>query len=42
MGALGELQHDGYVVLPQLADADQVAAIRRDLAPFLDRSPLRP
>jgi ectoine hydroxylase-related dioxygenase (phytanoyl-CoA dioxygenase family) len=35
MGALGELQRDGYVVLPQLADADHVAGVRRDLAPFL-------
>ena len=35
MGALGELRRDGYVVLPQLAGAEQVAGVRRDLAPFL-------
>jgi ectoine hydroxylase-related dioxygenase (phytanoyl-CoA dioxygenase family) len=35
MGALGELRRDGYVVLPNVASADQVAGIRRDLAPFL-------
>lgn len=35
MGALGELRRDGYVVLPQLAGAHQVAGVRRELAPFL-------
>ncbi len=35
MGVLSELRRDGYVVLPKLASADQLAAIRRDLAPFL-------
>src|SRR5580704_9312723 len=35
MGALRELRRDGYVVLPKLASADQLAGIRRDLAPFL-------
>ena len=35
MGTLGELQRDGYVVLPRLVGDDQLAAIRRDLAPYL-------
>jgi len=35
MGALSELGRDGYVVLPKLASAHQLAGIRRDLAPFL-------
>ena len=35
MGALGELQRDGYVVLPRVVGAHQLAAIRRELAPFL-------
>jgi ectoine hydroxylase-related dioxygenase (phytanoyl-CoA dioxygenase family) len=35
MGALSDLRRDGYVVLPKLATADQLAGIRRDLAPFL-------
>jgi ectoine hydroxylase-related dioxygenase (phytanoyl-CoA dioxygenase family) len=35
MGALGQLRRDGYVVLPRLVGSDQLAAIRRDLAPYL-------
>jgi ectoine hydroxylase-related dioxygenase (phytanoyl-CoA dioxygenase family) len=35
MEALGELRRDGYVVLPQLVGPERLAAIRRDLAPFL-------
>jgi ectoine hydroxylase-related dioxygenase (phytanoyl-CoA dioxygenase family) len=35
MAALGELQRDGYVVIPQAVGADQLAGIRRELAPFL-------
>src|SRR6516162_6053670 len=35
MGALGQLRRDGYVVLPRLVGSDQLAAIRRDLVPYL-------
>src|ERR1700730_7479016 len=35
MDVVSELRRDGYVVLPQVVGADQLAGIRRELAPFL-------